>query len=123
MDLITYVECFAVALIGFGIHLLLKFNSLRKKAIVGNAEFSFKSFLYDDWPAFLAGLFFIFLCLLVVDEVLHLSPAIVSKIKIMFSIVGYFNSDLAMRLFSTANKKINETINHKTDIADGKNES
>lgn len=121
MDALTYLECFAVALIGFFIHLLLKYNSLKKKATVGNADFTLKSFVKDDWPAVVAGLLFIFLCLLVLDEVLHLTPSVINKIKMLFAIVGYFNSDLAMRLFSAANKKINETINHKTDIADGKN--
>lgn len=116
-----YLKCFAVAMIGFAIQFLLKFNSMRKKAVVGNnSDFTFKSFMSDDWPALSAGILFIVLCLFLIDEILNLAPAVLDKILALFTLVGYFNSDLALRLFSVANKKLNETINYKTDVADGK---
>jgi hypothetical protein len=67
-----------------------------------------------------ASILTIILFLLFLDNILKWKPVIVDYIKIGFAFVGYTGSDIASRLFSVVNKKINDVIDVKTNIADAK---
>lgn len=119
MDLKLYATCFVVALVGMALQTVLKLKSLQDKARAGNIKFSPWIYFKNDWLSITASVLTIILFLICLDNVLHWKPAIVDYVKIGFAFVGYVGSDIASRLFSVVNKKINSIIDLKTDKADG----
>lgn len=114
-----YIECFLVAMLGMLIQTALKLNALNKKSIVGNTGVNVvKEYFKHDFWAIIANLAFVGFCLVVAQEWLF-SEYILGKIKSAFGFVGWAGSDLANRIFTRTNQKLNEIIDHKTDKADG----
>ncbi len=118
MDLILYIKCFLVAVIGFAIFTGLKMKSMQDKARSGNIQFSAKDYFKDDWISICVSLLTIIMFLLFIDEILNLKPAMINYVLMGFAFVGYTSSDIASRLFSVANKRLNKAIDEKTTIAD-----
>lgn len=115
-----YLTCFGVALVGMALQTVLKMKSLQDKARVANMEFKLRQYFIDDWLSITASILTIVLFLLFLDNILKWKPAVVDYVKIGFAFVGYTGSDIASRLFGVVNKKINNVIDVKTNIADGK---
>jgi hypothetical protein len=101
---------------------VLKMKSLQDKAKVANLTFKPITYFREDWLSITASVLTIILFLLFLDNILKWHPAIVNYIKIGFGFVGYTGSDIASRLFGVVNKKINNVIDVKTNIADNVNE-
>jgi hypothetical protein len=119
MTLSLYTTCFFVALVGMALQTVLKMKSLQDKARAANLEFKPWRYFREDWLSITASVLTIILFLLFLDNILKWKPAIVDYIKIGFAFVGYTGSDIASRLFGVINKRINNAIDVKTNIADG----
>lgn len=122
MTFTLYLTCFGVALVGMALQTVLKMKSLQDKARVANVEFKIRQYFINDWLSISASVLTIIMFLLFLDNILKWKPAIVDYIKIGFAFVGYTGSDIASRLFGVVNKKINNVIDEKSNIADNVNE-
>ena len=120
MDIQIYLKCFAVALIGWIIQTALKMKALETKAKAANVPFKFSDYFKEDKFSVLVSLATIVMFLFVLDELFRISPKVMDYIKVVFAFVGYTSSDIASRLFSVINKRLNDTIDRKTNIADSK---
>lgn len=120
MTLHLYITCFCVALVGMALQTVLKMKSLQDKAKAANLTFKPITYFREDWLSITASILTIILFLLFLDNILKWHPAVVNYIKIGFAFVGYTGSDIASRLFSVVNRKINDVIDVKTNIADAK---
>jgi len=119
MQTIMYLQCFAVALTGWALHTSLKLRSMQVKSKAANLEFRLLDYFKEDWLSITACFLTIILFLLFIDEVFNINDKIIDFVKIGFGFVGYTGSDVASRLFSEVDKKINSVIDYKTNIADG----
>lgn len=106
------------ALLGSVLQTAFKARSMQIKAKLSNIEFSFMGFLKDDWLVISANQITIFLALVMLDEIVKVDSKAMDYIKGIFAFVGYFGSDVALRIFSVANKRLNAAIDYKTTIAD-----
>ena len=122
MTFTLYLTCFFVALVGMALQTVLKMKSLQEKARAANVEFKIRQYFSNDWISIVASLLTIIMFLLFLDNILKWKPVIVDYIKVGFAFVGYTGSDIASRLFGVVNKKINNVIDEKTNIADNVNE-
>lgn len=113
-----YLQCFMAAFLGWIISVCVKQASLMKKARVANVQFKASEYFTEDYWAIIATFAFIGVCLLSIEHVLNLKPTIMAYVSPGFAFVGYTGSDLALRLFSKANDKLNSAIDYKTTIAD-----
>lgn len=113
MNIMLYLACFGVALVGMALQMVLKLQSLQNKAAAANVEFNGRLYLRKDWLSIVASLLTIVLFLLFIDNILKWKPQIVDFLKIFFGFVGYTGSDIASRLFSVVNRQINNVINLK----------
>lgn len=118
MTLEMYIICFAVALVGMALHTALKLKSLQDKARLANVQFKVWQYFKNDWLSITASVLTVVLFLFFVDNILHWKPQVEGYLKIGFAFVGYTGSDIASRLFSVVNKKINAAIDYKTTVAD-----
>lgn len=113
-----YIECLSIAFIGMALQTALKMKSLQDKARAANVEFKIKQYFSNDWLSIVASILTIIMFLLFLDNILKWKPVIVDYVKIGFAFIGYTGSDIASRLFGVVNKKINNVIDEKTNIAD-----
>lgn len=114
-----YIQLLIVTSLGQLIHLLFKIKSLKEKARVGNASFSFRSFFYEDWVNIAITFAFMAVLMYLIEDAVKLYPQIENYLKGIFAVVGYSGSDLAFRAFSRTSERINKVIDEKTNIADG----
>ena len=113
-----YIKCFVVAFIGMILQALLKIKSIQDKARKANVKFSAKEYLIEDWVSHLASLATIVMFLFFIDEFTNFNAKVAEYLKIGFAFVGYTGSDIASRLFSVVNRRINDAIDYKTTISD-----
>lgn len=118
MNLQNYLELLAVALIGMALHTVLKIKSLKEKAKLANVEFKISQYFANDWPSILASALTIGMFLFFIDSLVKWQPKAENYLRVGFAFVGYTGSDIASRLFSVVNKKINTAIDYKTTVAD-----
>jgi hypothetical protein len=118
MNTKMYLICFFISVLGMLFSIALKAGSMQKKARVANAKFSVAQFVADDWLSSIASFIFIIICLFLIDTFLKWKPAVTDYVKPIFVFIGYFGGDLGSRLFSVTNKRLNDVIDYKTDIAD-----
>lgn len=118
MTLQLYLECFAVAIIGMALHTVLKMKSLHEKARLANVEFKLNQYFKNDWLSITASVLTIIMFLFFIDSIIKWKPAVSNYLRVGFAFVGYTGSDVASRLFSVVNKKINSAIDYKTTVAD-----
>ena len=108
-------------MIGMVLQALLKIKAIKEKAVKNNVQFSAKDYIVDDWISHSASVTTIFLFLFFVDEFTNINASVINYVKIGFAFVGYTGSDVASRLFSVVNKRVNDSIGYKANIADIKN--
>lgn len=117
-----YLSCFLIGLIGLALSMLMVIRSLQLKAKLANVIFNWKLIFTSDLLIQAAGsVLTVGLALLLLDSFLDDYPNIAEKmswVKIGFATIGYVGSDIASRLFSVVNKRINGAIDFKTNIAD-----
>lgn len=113
-----YLQLFAVALVGMALHTVLKMKSLHDKARLANVEFKISQYFKNDWLSITASLLTIIMFLFFIDSIVKWQPKAANYLRIGFAFVGYTGSDIASRLFSVVNKKINTAIDYKTTVAD-----
>ena len=120
-----FVQCALISLSGLGLSMLAILKSLTTKAKLANVIFSWKLYFSTDLILQLIGTL-----LTVGMGLLLLKPFLVSypqfadsnfKILIGFATIGYVGSDIASRLFSVVNGRINAAIDFKTTQADTAN--
>jgi len=113
-----YLTCFAVAIVGMALQTALKLKSLQDKARLANVEFKVWHYFRNDWLSITASILTIIMCLFFLDNIVKWKPVAADYLKVGFAFVGYTGSDIASRLFSVVNKKINAAIDYKTTVAD-----
>lgn len=118
MTTLMYLKCFSVALIGCALQAALKIKSIQTKARQANVQFKPSQYFVEDWISLSASFLTIILFLFFIDGFLKWKPEIMDYLLILMSFVGYTGSDIASRLFSVVNDRINNTIGSKTTIAD-----
>lgn len=119
MDIKLYATCFCIALVGMLLQIVLKINSLKQKAAAANAEFKVSQYFSMDWLSIVASILTIILFMFFLSEILNWQPAVINYVKIGFGFLGYTGADVASRLFSVVNGKINAIINDKSNAQDG----
>jgi hypothetical protein len=117
MSLKLYATCFVIALIGQLLFNILKIKSIQDKAAGSKIEFNVVDYFKKDWLSILASMITVILLLMCLDSLLKWKPEVVDYIKPIFAFVGYTGSDIASRIFGVMNKRINEAISYKSDIA------
>ncbi len=113
-----YLQLLLAATLGGLFQTTMKIRSLKNKAKLSNVEFSVKQFLCDDWTVILGNQVFIFICMLIIGEWAKPDTIFMDKIKSLFVFIGWAGSDLALRLFSYADKRVNAAIDDKTTQID-----
>lgn len=119
MTLNLYLSCFGIALIGMALQVVLKIKSFQDKATAANVCFVPADFFKKDYWALIASVLTIFLFIFLLGDLLKMWPDLKGWVKIGFAFVGYTGSDIASRLFSVLNGKLNSIIDQKTNQADG----
>lgn len=119
---IISVELQEVALagaIGMVLQMLMKAKSIQDKARKGNIQFKFMEYFTADWLSHLISTLAIILFLILVRRRLDQIPSSMYEIVLAFgATVGYMGADIVSRFFSATNKKVNDALDFKTDIAD-----
>ena len=117
MSLKLYLTCFVIALVGQLLFNVLKIKGIQDKAAASKIQFSIGDYFKKDWLSILASMITVVLLLMCLDSLLKWKPEVVDYIKPIFAFVGYTGSDIASRIFGVMNKRINEAISYKSDIA------
>lgn len=110
-----YLKCFAVAGIGMALQTVLKMKSINVKAKAAGIPFKPSDYFKEDWLSIIASILTILMFLFFISDILHFSPNLMNYSRILFAFVGYTGSDIASRLFSEINRRINNTIDEKTE--------
>lgn len=115
-----YIQCTIASLIGMVIHVLVKFQALKKDYDKGNAIYTFARFVKDDWIALSLDVFSCVGIIYAFDEWSGWTPWIISKIKTIFLFVGLGSSWIVMTLASKAKEKFRVYIDNQTGPAENK---
>lgn len=122
MEKIDYLIIFLVAFLGMVLQMLLKIKSLQEKAKKANVIFSTKEYLRDDRVSHAISIVTIIMFMFFINEFVTFNAVVSKYLKIGFAFVGYSSADIASRIFSVVNKRINNAIDYKTtqsDLANG----
>lgn len=121
MTLQTYLWCFIAGLLGIGLHIwAVKLPNIKAQAKVGNIPFSYSKYFQDDLPAILSSAITVAIFLVILDELVAFKPAVIPFLKAGFIFVGFTGSSILIALLGKASKRVNNIVDAKTDIADGK---
>jgi predicted tellurium resistance membrane protein TerC len=110
-----HIQAGLIALLGMALQVTLKIYSLKQKATNANIQLTVAEYFRQDWLMLLASVLTIGIFLFLVDDIIGLYSRAVNYVKFLFAFVGYTGSDIILRLFSVANKKINSLIDAQTD--------
>lgn len=116
-----YAIIFLISLLGMVLQMLLKIKSIQEKAKKANVIFSIKEYLRDDWVSHGISLVTIIMFMFFITELVNFNAIVSKYLKIGFAFVGYSSADIASRIFSVVNKRVNNAIDYKTTIADEAN--
>jgi hypothetical protein len=121
MSLLDYAVIFLIAVLGQLLQMLLKIKSLQEKARKANVKFSTAEYLRDDWASHGISIVTILLFMFFVREMVTFNAAVEKYLRIGFAFVGYSSADIASRIFSVVNRRINDAIDFKTTQSDTAN--
>ena len=117
-----FLSSFLIGLVGLSLSLLTVIQSLTKKAKLANVIFDWKLFLKSDLILqFVGSILTVALGLLLLNPFFQQFPKYAEKvfaINVIFATIGYMGSDIASRLYSVVNSRINAAIDYKTTISD-----
>lgn len=121
MSTILYLQCIAMFLLGQGVDLFLmkipEYRNLYRKA---NEEFSWKKYWQSDWNVIIGTMIFGAICVIGIDQILQLKPAVLYYVKWLFAGIGGFGSAIIVSKWSSCKRYIMNIIDAKTNIADNK---
>jgi hypothetical protein len=121
MNFTTYLLCFLAGLLGILFHIFaVKLPAIKQQAKVANMPFSYSAYFQDDLAAILGSLLTVVILLVVLDELVAFKPAVLPYLKAAFVFVGFTGSSILISLLGKAQDKINQVVDVKTDVADGK---
>lgn len=125
--LILYLKCFAAVLLGLVIHTGMKFEEIRKLHVTANEPFTFKAFLRKAIVSHIINLSCVLLWMIMLPDVIKAFPVIngsefIANLVHIFgcALIGWANSSIVLKLFGAGTKYVMDTIDKKTNIADGK---
>src|SRR6478735_7737712 len=121
MELQDYFILFFLASLGMILQMLLKAKSIQDKAKKANLEFSLREYFFDDWLSHAVSVTTIVMFLFFVTEAINFNQMVANYLKIGFAFIGYSSADIASRIFSVVNKRVNNAIDYKTTQADEAN--
>lgn len=113
-----YILCFVIGMLGVLFQIGLKIKSIQDKARKANIEFKPWSYFTDDWLQIALSTLTVIICLFLVEEFAKFSEKVMEYVKFGFLFTGYTGSDILSRIFSVANKRINDAIDYKTTELD-----
>ncbi len=120
-----YLTCFLMGIIGVALSTITVLQSLTKKAKIANIIFNWKLFFSADiFIQLIGSLITVGGALLLIGPFMRQYPQYADKdfaIMVVFATIGYLGSDVASRLFSVVNSRINGAIDYKTTQADTAN--
>lgn len=121
MSASNYLLCFIASMLGMGVYLfVVKIPAIQDHAKAANHPMTLGQYFQTDMNALVGSILSILLMLLWADEVVKLYPKVMPVLKIMYGTIGFMNSTLVIAWLGKASKIINEVVDIKTDIADGK---
>ena len=112
-----HLQAILIAILGMALQVTLKIYSLKVKAEKANITLTVGGYFKQDWLMMVASIITIIIFVFLIDDIMNLHTSAIYYIKFLFAFVGYTGSDIILRLFSIANKKINAIINQQTDHA------
>lgn len=116
-----YIMCLLSGLLGIAFHVFaIKIPSVKVRAKSANMPFSIGAYLKDDLTAIIASIITVAIFVVAIDEIVGYNPSLIRFIKFGFAFVGYTGSSLLILAFGKFGGKINDIVDAKTDIADGK---
>lgn len=117
----TYLLCFLAGVLGILFHIFaIKLPAVKERARVANMPFSYSAYFQDDLAAVLASLLTVVILLVVLDELVAFKPSVLPYLKFAFVFVGFTGSSILIAVLGKAQDKINQVVDVKTDVADGK---
>lgn len=118
MTALDYLIIFFIAFLGMILQMLLKIKSIQDKAKKANVVFKIKEYFLDDWVSHCISLVTIIMFMFFITEFVAFNTIVSKYLKIGFAFVGYSSADIASRIFSVVNKRVNNAIDYKTTQAD-----
>lgn len=109
-----HIQVALIAILGMVLQVLLKYKSLSDKATNANVSLSFGEYLKQDFIMLIASLVTIGIFVFMLDNIVNMYVKAINWVKFLFAFVGYTGSDIILRLFSAANKKLNNIIDAET---------
>jgi len=121
MTISLYVQCVAMFVLGQALQIfLIKIPAVRERCRVSNKAFTIHDWFGCDWNIVVATFIIGAMLIIGLDQIVHWKPGILDYVKWFFAFVGAFGSNVALAKWSSFEKGLNNLIDIKTDIADGK---
>lgn len=105
-----YLFCFIAAMCGQFLQIVLKLKSLSAKAKLAEQQYTLIDYLKDDMWTQIGGILFVLIVLISVDEVLNWKDWLLNYIKFFFSFIGFSGAEIATKIYSRANDKVNDLL-------------
>jgi len=119
--ILNHITLILAGIAGVLFHCLVKLNSLRNDAIVGNIPFDWKKdYLRKDIVAIMISFCSVGIWFLIYREAAAKYTALDGWKVTSFVCAGGLGSYILQLAFGQAKKRIRKIVNEKTDIADGK---
>lgn len=117
-----YLNCGIISLLGLALSILLIIRNLTAKAKLANVIFDWKLFWKSDAIFQIVGtLITVGIALMLLGPAFKSYPSLQQNtlmLLLIFATIGYVGSDIASKLFSVVNARINAAIDAKTTISD-----
>jgi len=114
------IQCILMFILGQLLQLFwLKIPSLKKRAKAANYQFSIKEYWGTDWNLILGTQVIGAMLILGLNELTQWKPIILEVVRWFFGGIGAFSNSVVLSKLSSYEKKLNNFIDVKTDIADG----
>lgn len=117
----VYLDLIIGGILGQILHIIaVKLPAVKKRALAANMGFDPAQYFKDDWLAIAASAVTILICVFIFDEITGAYPSVVKWAKFLFIFVGYTGSSILLNALSKTEKKIQNVVDIKTNIADNK---
>jgi hypothetical protein len=118
-----WLPIIGISFMALGLSNLLHYKSVKEKYAKGNILLDLSLFFKTDAAYSILGSILTVGIFMVLLQPLAVKYPNILQADFVFTLLGfattaYFGSDIAVRLFSVVNKRYNEAIDYKTDIAD-----
>jgi hypothetical protein len=124
---ILYAKCFLALALGFTVYIMTKFNEVKALHTTANETLTFKAFLSATITSQVISAACVIIWMLILPDLIKEYPKVKDSIYIAniihiggCALIGYANSSIVLKIFGAGTKYIMDTIDKKTNIADGK---